>query len=119
MTDRRPTRREKDEQAVLEKIAELPDGDRELVERVHALVVEHAPELAPKPFYGAPGYARDGKVVCFVRSGEKDGERYSTLGFSGHARLDDGAMWPTSYALTTLDDETEARIVELVRRAAG
>lgn len=119
MTERRTTKREKDEQAVLAKIAELPDGDRELAERVHALITEAAPQLAPRLFYGAPGYAKDGKVLCFLRSGVKDEERYCTLGFSDRAALDDGAMWPTSYALSRLDGTTEARIVELVTRAAG
>jgi len=104
---------------VLAKIAELPEGDRRLAERVHAIVMENAPHLTPKLWYGQPAYAGDGKVVCFFQPSSKFKTRYSTLGFNDAARLDDGVMWPTAYALTELDAETEKRIAEIVRRAAG
>ncbi|WP_330237642.1 iron chaperone [Streptomyces sp. NBC_00525] len=107
------------EQDVLAKIAEMQDADRVLAERVHAIVRATAPDLAPKLWYGMPAYARDGKVVCHFQCAEKFKNRYATLGFSDQAALDDGAMWPTTYALTTLDEEIEARITDLVKRAAG
>lgn len=104
---------------VLAKIAEMPDGDREMAERVHAIVTTEAPELAPKLYYGQPGYARDGKVVCFFRSGQQDKERYSTLGFSAQARLDSAdGLWPTAYALADLSEPAWERLGELVRQAA-
>ncbi|MFK4149469.1 iron chaperone [Streptomyces sp. NPDC004065] len=105
---------------VLAKIAEMGEGDRALAERVHALVTAAAPQLTPKLWYGMPAYARDGKVVCFFQCSAKFKARYSTLGFNDPARLDDGAMWPTAFALTEeLTDADEARITELVKRAAG
>jgi uncharacterized protein YdhG (YjbR/CyaY superfamily) len=108
----------KDEAACLSKIAEMASPDRELATRVHDIVTTAAPELAPKLWYGQPAYAKDGKVVCFFRSGEVDKERYSTLGFSVEANLDeDGGLWPTSYAVTRLDDAGEATIAELVKKA--
>lgn len=104
----------------LEKIAAMADGDRELAERVHALVTTHAPDLRPKVWYGQPAYARDGKVVCFFRSGIGDKERYSTLGFSSNAALDDASgLWPTSYALTEITPAAEARIIELLTQAVS
>ena len=104
---------------VLAKIAEMPDGDRELAERVHSIVATVAPELAPKLYYGQPGYARGGKVVCFFRSGQLDKERYSTFGFSALARLDSAdGLWPTAYALADLSESAWERLGELVRRAA-
>jgi uncharacterized protein YdhG (YjbR/CyaY superfamily) len=105
---------------VLAKIAEMPDGDRELAERVHAMVTTAAPELAPKLYYGQPGYARGGKVLCFFRSGQQDKERYSTFGFSALAQLDSAdGLWPTAYALTDLSESAWERLGELVRQAAG
>ncbi|WP_280399666.1 iron chaperone [Nocardia carnea] len=104
---------------VLAKIAEMADADRAMAERIHALVTGHAPELTPKLWYGMPAYARDGKVVCFFQSAAKFKARYATLGFNDSARLDDGAIWPTAYALTTLGPADEARIGELVRKAAA
>ncbi|MER7620580.1 DUF1801 domain-containing protein [Streptomyces sp. NPDC126503] len=104
---------------VLAKIAEMPDADRVLAERIHALVKENAPELAPKLWYGMPAYARDGKVVCFFQSAQKFKTRYATLGFSDLARLDDGAMWPAAYALTRPTPADEARIADLLRRAVA
>lgn len=104
---------------VAEKIAELQGDERTLAEGVHRLVMEAAPELAPKTWYGMPAYYRDGKVLCFFQPGSKFKARYSTLGFDESAALDDGDMWPTAFALTTLTPAVEARITELVRRAAA
>ncbi|BDZ53137.1 iron chaperone [Agromyces marinus] len=104
---------------LLEKVAEMQDSDREIAERVHALVNEHAPELEPKTWYGMPAYAKGGKVLLFFQSAEKFNGRYATLGFQDTAQLDDGEMWATSYAITGLSAATEQRIVELVTRAVG
>lgn len=104
---------------VLAKIAAMADADRVLAERVHEIVRTVAPDLAPKLWYGMPAYARDGKVVCFFQSAQKFKSRYATLGFSDQARLDEGALWPTTYALTEATAETEARIGELIGRAAS
>lgn len=109
-----------DEADVLAKIAQMPESDRALAERVHAIVTTVAPDLAPKLYYGQPGYARKGKVVCFFRSGQMDKERYSTFGFSVQANLDEpSGLWPTSYALAEPDDEAWDQLAEQVRRAAG
>ncbi len=109
-----------DEEAdVLAKIAELPEPDRAMAERIHAIVKADAPALTPKLWYGMPAYAKNGKNVCFFQTAQKFKTRYATLGFNDAAQLDDGPMWPTSYALTTLNAETEARISELVQKAAG
>ncbi|MGV9305824.1 MULTISPECIES: iron chaperone [unclassified Nonomuraea] len=108
-----------DEAAVLAKIAEMPDADRVLAERIHAIVKESAPSLAPKLWYGMPSYARDGKVVCFFQSAQKFNARYATFGFSDQANLDEGAMWATSYALKELTAADEAMIGELVKRAVS
>ncbi len=102
---------------VLAKIAELPETDRTLAERIHALIKEHAPELSPKTWYGMPAYARDGKVICFFQSAAKFGARYATFGFNDGAHLDDGAMWPTSYAVKDLTPAVEAQIAALVQKA--
>ncbi|GEL45749.1 hypothetical protein CHO01_08650 [Cellulomonas hominis] len=107
------------EPEVLAKIAELPEADRLLAERVHALVREAAPHLVPRLWYGMPAYARDGKLVVFFQAAAKFKARYATLGFDQGAALDDGAMWPTAYALTELTPEVEDRIRTLVARAAG
>jgi len=108
----------KEAQACLDAIEALSGTDREICERVHAVVAEQAPDLAAKTYYGMPAYARDGKVVVFVQPASKFGARYATLGFEGEARLDDGPMWPTSYAVTGLDATVVAAIRDLVRRAA-
>jgi len=105
------------ESDVLAKIAEMEPADRALAERIHAIVKEAAPDLAPRTWYGMPAYAGDGGVVLFFQSAQKFKSRYSTLGFSDKANLDDGAMWPTSFALTTLTPAEEERIAALVRRA--
>ncbi|MCP3012442.1 DUF1801 domain-containing protein [Nocardiopsis dassonvillei] len=119
---RRASRAEKAAEAerdVLAKIAEMRDSDRVMAERVHAVVTANAPALAPKLWYGMPAYALDGKVVCHFQGAAKFGTRYATLGFSDLARLDEGTMWATGFALTEVTDETEARIAELVRRAVS
>ena len=107
------------ERAVLAAIAAMQEPDRVMAERIHAIVQDGAPNLWPKTWYGMPAYARDGKVVCFFKSAEKFNSRYATLGFEEAAMLDDGAMWPTSYALTTLTAADEARIAALVKKAAS
>jgi uncharacterized protein YdhG (YjbR/CyaY superfamily) len=101
----------------LAKIAEMALPDREMAERLHKLITSNAPELAPKTWYGMPAYAKDGNVVCFFQSAGKFKARYATLGFTDKANLDDGEMWPTSYALTTLTAADEAKITKLVVRA--
>ena len=107
------------EQAVLAKIAEMPGSDRALGERLHAIIKASAPVLSPKLWYGMPAYAKDGKVVCFFQSAQKFNTRYATLGFSDVAKLDEGAMWPTAYALTGSGAADEAAIGALVKRAVG
>jgi len=107
------------EPEVLARIAELPEADRVMAGRLHALIREAAPELAPRMWYGQPAYARDGKVVVFFQPATKFKTRYSTLGFSEEARLDDGSMWPTSWALTSLSGAELEAITVLVKRAAG
>ena len=108
------------ESDVLAKIAEMPKPDREMAQRIHALVKASAPELSPKTWYGMPAYAnKAGKVVCFFQSADKFKARYATLGFSDQAKLDDGAMWPTSFALTKLTKADEARIAALVKQAVS
>ena len=107
------------ESDVLAKIAEMPKADRVMAERLHAIVKATAPDLTPRTWYGMPAYAKDGKVVCFFQSAQKFKSRYSTLGFSDKANLDDGAMWPTSFALKDLTDADEARIAELVKKAVS
>ena len=107
------------ERDLLAKIAEMPERDRVLAERLHALIKASAPALSPKTWYGMPAYARDGEVVCFFQSAQKFKARYATLGFSDKANLDDGAMWPTSFALKELTAAEEARIGALVKRAVS
>jgi uncharacterized protein YdhG (YjbR/CyaY superfamily) len=107
------------ERAVLTKIAEMTESDRTMAERLHEIVKASAPDLSPKTWYGMPAYARDGKVVCFFQSAEKFNTRYATFSFSDQANLDEGAMWPTSFALKELTAAEEAKIGELVKRAVG
>ena len=107
------------ESDLLAKIAEMSEPDRAMAARIHALISSSAPDLSPRTWYGMPAYALDGKVVCFFQGGSKFKARYATLGFSDTANLDDGAMWPTSFALTELTAEIEARIVALVKKAVG
>ena len=103
---------------VLAKIAEMPEPDRAMAERLHAIIKASAPALSPKTWYGMPAYARDGKVVCFFQSAQKFNTRYATLGFSDTANLDEGTLWPTSFALKELTAADEARIGALVKKAA-
>jgi uncharacterized protein YdhG (YjbR/CyaY superfamily) len=105
------------ESDVLAKIAEMPEPDRVLAERLHAIIRASAPALSPKTWYGMPAYAKDGKVVCFFQSADKFKSRYATFGFNDVANLDDGAMWPTAFALTELTAADEARIAALVKKA--
>ena len=108
------------ESALLAKIAEMQGPDRAMAERLHAIVKASAPALSPKTWYGMPAYAnKDGKVVCYFQSAEKFDSRYATLGFNDEANLDEGAMWPTSFALKELGATEEAKIGELVKRAVS
>jgi uncharacterized protein YdhG (YjbR/CyaY superfamily) len=107
------------ERAVLAKIAEMPEPDRALSKRLHAIIKASAPDLSPKTWYGMPAYARDGKVVVYFQSAHKFKSRYATLGFSDEANLDEGAMWPTSFALKKLTAADEATIGALVKKAVS
>jgi uncharacterized protein YdhG (YjbR/CyaY superfamily) len=107
------------ETAVLAKIAELPEPDRALGERLHAVIKASTPALSPRLWYGMPAYAKDGKVVCFFQSAQKFNTRYATFGFSDQANLDEGAMWPTAFALTELTAADESRIGALVKKAVS
>jgi uncharacterized protein YdhG (YjbR/CyaY superfamily) len=107
------------ERAVLAAIAEMPAPDRTMAERLHALIKASAPALSPKTWYGMPAYAKDGKVVCFFKSADKFKSRYATLGFEDEANLDEGAMWPTAFALKELTAADEERIAALVKRAVS
>lgn len=111
--------KEEAESAVLEKIAEMPEPDRSMAQRIHAIIKANAPELTPKLWYGMPAYARGGKVVCFFQSAAKFNARYATLGFDDTANLDDGALWPTSFALKELTAVEEAKISALVKKAVS
>jgi uncharacterized protein YdhG (YjbR/CyaY superfamily) len=107
------------ESDVLAKIAEMPEPDRAMAERLHALIKASAPALSPRTWYGMPAYAKDGKVVCFFQSAAKFKSRYATLGFSDTANLDEGAIWPTSFALKTLTAAEEKKIRALVKKAVS
>jgi hypothetical protein len=107
------------ESAVLAKIAEMPGPDRAMGERLHAIIKASAPSLSPRLWYGMPAYARDGKVVCFFQSAQKFNTRYATFGFMHEANLDEGAMWPTAFALVELTTAEEARIAALVKKAVS
>jgi uncharacterized protein YdhG (YjbR/CyaY superfamily) len=107
------------ESDVLAKIAEMPEPDRGMAERIHAIIKASAPALSPKTWYGMPAYARDGKVVCFFQSAAKFNARYATFGFNDSANLDEGAVWPTSFALKELTATEEARIAALVKKAVS
>jgi uncharacterized protein YdhG (YjbR/CyaY superfamily) len=116
---RRGADRADGERDLLAKIAEMPETDRVMAERIHALITATAPDLSPKTWYGMPAYARDGKIVCFFKSADKFKARYATFGFEEDAHLDDGNMWPTSFALKKLTAADEARIGALVKKAAS
>jgi uncharacterized protein YdhG (YjbR/CyaY superfamily) len=104
---------------VLAKIAEMPESDRVMAERIHAIVKATAPDLAPKTWYGMPAYAREGKLICFFKAADKFNSRYATFGFEENARLDDGSMWATSWALTKLTADDEKKIAALVKKAVS
>jgi uncharacterized protein YdhG (YjbR/CyaY superfamily) len=108
-----------DESAVLAKIAEMPESDRKIAERIHAIIRKNAPELSPKLWYGMQAYAKDGNVVCFFQNSQKFKARYSTLGFNDRANLDDGNLWPTSFAVKKLTAAEEAMISTLVKKAVS
>jgi uncharacterized protein YdhG (YjbR/CyaY superfamily) len=108
-----------EEAAVLEKIAELKGSDHAMAKRIHEIVKANAPALSPKTWYGMPAYAKDGKVVCYFTPASKFNSRYATFGFNDDANLDQGAMWPTSFALKELTAADEKRIAALVKRAAS
>jgi len=116
-TTKSTTKKSDNEAAVLAAIAVMPEADRGMGERLHAIIKANASELTPKTWYGMPAYARDGKVVCFFRSAEKFKERYMTLGFNDTANLDEGAMWPISFALKELTATEETKIVALLKKA--
>ena len=111
--------REAGESAVLAKIAEMPEPDRSMAERIHAIVKANAPGLIPRTWYGMPAYTRDGKVVCFFQAADKFSARYATFGFNDSANLDDGAMWATSFAIKQLTPAAEAMIGDQVRKAVS
>jgi uncharacterized protein YdhG (YjbR/CyaY superfamily) len=113
------TSRAEDEAAVLEKISQMDDSDRVLAERIHAIVKKAAPELSPRTWYGMPAYSKDGKVVCFFQDAGKFKARYATLGFSDQASLDDGNMWPSSFAVTKLTAADEKQISALIKQAVS
>ena len=104
---------------VLAKIAEMPESDRIMAERLHALITATAPELDPKTWYGMPAYAKDGKLICFFKAADKFKSRYATFGFEENAKVDDGTMWPTSWGLTKLTDADAAKIAALVKKAVS
>lgn len=111
--------REDGEAAILAKIAEMPPADKEMAERIHALISRLAPELMPRTWYGMPAYYKDGKVLCFFQPAAKFKARYATFGFDEVAQLDEGDMWPTSYALRKLSKADEQRLADLIKRAIG
>ena len=118
-TTRKTTKKSDDEAAVLAAIAAMPEADRGMGERLHIIIKANAPELTPKTWYGMPAYARDGEIICFFQSSAKFKTRYMTLGFSDKANLDEGRMWPTSFALKELTAAEEARIEALVKKAVS
>jgi len=110
--------REAGEKEVQAKIAEMPEPDRAIAKRIHALVAENAPDFVPRTYYGMPAYAKDGKTICFFQPASKFKVRYGTFGFQPDARVDDGEMWPVAFAVTKLSAGVEKRIAELVKKAA-
>jgi uncharacterized protein YdhG (YjbR/CyaY superfamily) len=111
--------RAEEERMLLAKIAEMPEPDRSMGKRLHSIITANAPALAPKTWYGMPAYARDGKVVCFFQGASKFNARYATFGFNDSARLDEGSMWPTAFALKELTPADEAKIIALVKKAVS
>jgi uncharacterized protein YdhG (YjbR/CyaY superfamily) len=118
--EKRSAGRADDEAALRESIAKMPEDDRLKAERIHAIVAAAAPQLQPKTWYGMPAYAdEDGKVICYFRNASKFKTRYATFGFSDRAKVDEGSMWPTDYAILELTEADEKRIAELVKKAVG
>lgn len=116
------TTKQKNEEAenrALAKIAEMPEPDRAIAERIHEIIKATAPDLTPRLWYGMPAYSKDGQVICFFQNAQKFKTRYSTLGFNENANLDEGNMWPTAFALKELGPDEEARVMELVKRAVS
>jgi uncharacterized protein YdhG (YjbR/CyaY superfamily) len=118
-TEQRGAKKADGEEEVLARIAEMPAQDRLMAQRLHDLIKSTAPALTPKTWYGMPAYARDGNVICFFQNSQKFKTRYSTLGFSDKAKLDEGSLWPNSYALMELTPDTEKAIIALVKKAIG
>jgi uncharacterized protein YdhG (YjbR/CyaY superfamily) len=118
-TPKKTAKKADEESAVLAAIAAMPEPDRAMGERLHAIIKASAPALSPKTWYGMPAYAKDGKVICFFRAGEKFKERYMTLGFNDGANLDEGGMWPIYFALKELTAAEEAKIAALVKKAVS
>ena len=116
---KKATKKTTDETAVLQAIAAMPEQDRVIAERLHAIIKASAPALLPRTWYGMPAYSNGNKIVCFFRSKQKFGERYMTLGFNDAANLDEGAMWPIYFALTELTATEEAKIAALLKKAAS
>ena len=112
-------KREEGEKDLLEKIAEMPEPERIMATRLHEIITTTAPDLWPRTWYGMPAYTKDGKVICFFQGASKFNTRYATLGFQHDAHLDDGAMWPTAFALIELTAVEEAKIIELVKKAVN
>ncbi len=110
---------ESNENEVMESIRKMHEPDRSMAMRLHSIIMENAPSLSPRTWYGMPAYAIDDKVICFFQNSQKFKSRYSTLGFSDRAKLDNGPMWPTSYAIMVMDVSTEELIIDLLRRAIG
>lgn len=108
-----------DEQAVLDKIAEMPESEKLIAQRLHQMIKEEFPDLQAKTWYGMPAYQLDGKTLVFFQSAHRFGSRYSTLGFSDSAKLDDGAFWPTSFALVEMDSKSESKVRDLISKAIG
>ncbi len=119
LASRPPADKADGESAVLAKLAAMPEADRVIGERLHAIIKASAPALVPKLWYGMPAYAKEGKVVCFFQSAQKFKTRYATFGFMHEARLDDGSMWPTAFAVTELNAAEEKKIAALVKKAVG
>jgi hypothetical protein len=119
MSGKKVTKKDGDEAAVLQAIAAMPEPDRAMGERLHAIIKANAPALLPRTWYGMPAYTNGNKIICFFRSRKKFGERYMTLGFNDAAKLDEGNLWPVQFALQELTAAEEARIIALVKKAAG
>lgn len=107
------------ESDVLAKIAEMPEPDRRLAERIHAIVKANAPDLTPRTWYGMPAYARDGKILCFFQAADKFGSRYASFGFNDVANLDEGSLWPVAFAVTALTAAEEEKLAALVKKAVS